>query len=342
MKRFEIIPVFMLLLSIITVSCSTDEVTPDGPRENCDDNKILVLSTPFDGSNQATVSYNSFTINTLDPIAATSEGTLSTTSNLTYQLTTNTSLYNQAMNIHGIIISREKKYLKFDLNNGTGQEYTFSDNVTAPVLVNGNVYVIEITQQGYANNGTDIHYEIKNFDMQNGTVGALLPISTVDRTFDNKSFFHVETVSSTTNGTDRVYFMSGTNLITVNIVNNTATHTDLYPSFSQNDWVAFYGIKYDASLGLIAIKKEQGSYDLVRINPITGAYTTLVNIPGNVNTEFYSVAYRACDFTYYLTTLDQPTNPVSTKYYEFNLVNNTVINTQNFQEYAFGLELIPE
>lgn len=342
MKKFYISKIPLLLIGTVLFSCSRDDIDPAQPEDGCSDQGLIVLNTSFDGSIQANIEYSTYNINNLDQNNGMSLGNLASNINLTYEISTNTSLYDSSTKTHGIIVSRAQTYFKFNTITGSGQEYPLSSNVTAPVILNGNSYVIEIDQQGYAVNGTGTHYNIKNFDINNGAIGSTLPISVADRTFDNISFFHTEATSSATDGLNKLYFLSGTNLITVNTTDNTAQHVDLYPSFSQSDWTAFYGLEYSPTLGLIAIKKDGTGHEIVKINALSGTYTSIISIPADINTEFYSVAYRECDKTYYLTTLQNMPQPqgAETIYFEFDLANANIINTQTMQDYAFGIELV--
>src|SRR5699024_3865378 len=132
-----------------------------------------------------------------------------------------------------------------------------------------------------------------------------------------QSFFNYESVTSATNGVDKIYFLSVTNLITVDPASNTASHLNLYPSFyipdpdedqDLYDFVRFYGLEYSESMGLLAIKEDTNqnpsTFEVVQIDPQTGVYASLVSIPEKINSEFYSTAFRECDKTYYLTTLN--------------------------------------
>jgi hypothetical protein len=127
----------------------------------------------------------------------------------------------------------------------------------------------------------------------------------------------------------------------VNTANNTSSQIDLYPSFSNSDYVRFIGLEYSESLGLLAIMDMPNSNTrkIVKIDPISGAYTDLLTISTDINTEFYATAYSECKKTYYLTSLANG-NPVQTNYFEFDLTTNTNTNTQIFNDYVFGIELI--
>ena len=349
MKNFRNHFGLALLLSTLLTGCTLDDgsISDDHtiPLPCTGFNKdLLTLSTTFDNNPQAEINYNSFLINNLDSSLPNSHGSFVTNTDLTFQLPTSTSFYNEAGNLHGILISRAGKYFSFNTDTETGQEFVVPTSVTAPIEINNATFVMEVSNGGYANNGIGNHYDIKSFDINTGTVGASLPIDPLTKDFNNNSFFDVESMSAATNTTDKLYFLSGTNLITVNTSLNTASHIDLYPSFSGSDYVRFFGLEYSESLGLIAIMDNatQGNKFVVKIDPITGNYSGPMSIANNIGSEFYSTTYRECDHTYYLTSMNQGSSTVETLYFEFDLMTNTILNSQVFPDYIFGIEFIPE
>ncbi len=348
MKATNILQICALFTSLLFINCSVDDAggTDDGinvlPCDSAPQN-LLALSTPFDGSANAAIDYHSFSINNLSGSQPTLEGSLQTTSNLTYQLPTNTSFYNSAENLHGVLVSRGGKYFAFDTDSGQAQEFTVSTDVSAPILLAGTTYIMEVANSGYANAGVGNHFGIKLFDGQTGTVGSTFSLDPMTTAFDNNSFFNVESMSAATDGGTKLYYLSGTNLVTINTATHTASHIDLYPSFSTNDYVRFFGLEFSQTLGLIAImdQPDLGIQKLVNIDASTGNYSPLLTLPTDINSEFYSTAFRECDQTYYLTSLKNPSNSVETNYFEFNLANSTVANTQVMADYVFGIELLP-
>ncbi len=350
MKTLKTLFGLILTGSLFFIGCSPSDDSGIGCDDTiilpCDDfNKdLLTLSTLFDDSPNAEIDYNSFLINNLDSSQPNFEGSLITTTNLTYQLPTGTSFYNEVNKTHGIVISRAGKYFAFNTDTGVGQEFVVPTSISAPVELNNSTYVIEVANSGYADPGIGNHYEIQSFDIVSGTVGSTFPIDPMTKSFDNHSFFNVESMSAATDGIDKLYFLSGTNLVTVNTTTHTASHIDLYPSFSPSDYVRFFGLEYSESLGLLAIldNATQGNKKLVRIDPATGNHSTLLGVSSDINSEFYSTAYRECDKTYYLTSLANSLNTVETDYFEFDLATNQVLNTQSFSDYVFGIEFMPQ
>lgn len=229
-------------------------------------------------------------------------------------------------------------YYSFNLSDLTSAENTIAPEMVAPVINGNNAYIIEMVTP-YPSMGESASFEIREFSPLNGNIGNALPISANEKSFVNNSSFHQEIISSASNGTGELYFIGATNLIIVNTNSNTATHVDLYPSFTWDNWMTFQGLEYSESLGLLATRRNStNQFDIVQIDPQSGTFTELVTIPGNLNTEFYSTTYNECTKTFYLTTLK--TSDWSADYYEINLNNNSISNTQNFSNYTYGLEVI--
>lgn len=358
MNAFRMIFSFFLV-SLFLVGCGDDHTsgdlvfedeTPDGCSN---DQQLLGLQTLFDNAPNAEINYELFAINGLAEGDGSPLGSLMTNTNLSFQLPTSSSIYDADLKIHGIFITRTQKYFAFDTDSQIGQDFAINLPVSAPVGLNGENFVIEVID-GYAQSGVHEHFQIHKFDINSGNLTQTLSIPVANRTFDNRSFFNYEWMSSATNGYDELYFLSVTNLVTVNPANQEATQVDLYPSFyipdwdedpALNDYVRFYGLEYSESLGLLAIKEDTNqnpsTFELVKIDPQTGAYAGLVSLSGPINSEFYSTAYRECDKTYYLTTMGEPSNPVTTDYLEIDLQNFTVSHTEELEDYFFGIELIP-
>ncbi|AFL80229.1 hypothetical protein Aeqsu_0721 [Aequorivita sublithincola DSM 14238] len=347
MKNFKTLFGFVFIASILFTNCSDDDTVTDDDPTNLPcanyNKELLTLTTAFDGNPNAVIDYNSFIINNLDPLLPNSQGSFTTTSNLSFELPTNGSIYNEASNLHGILVSRAGKYFTFNTSTGVGQESVVPSDIASPVLVGNLGYVIEVSNFGYGTSGVADQFKVRPFNITDGTLGAALPISAANTTFNNNSFFTVETMSMATDAVDKLFFLSGTNLVTVNKTSNIASQIDLYPSFSMLDYVRFFGLEYSESLGLIAIMDmaSTNTRDLVKINPSTNTVVSLISIPADINNEFYSTTYSECKKTYYLTTLQNGSSPTKTLYFEFNLTTNTINNSQIIADYVFGIDLIP-
>ncbi|HZH86547.1 MAG TPA: hypothetical protein VFD77_04465 [Brumimicrobium sp.] len=346
MKKIKTLFGLALLGSLFLSSCSVDDTPSDqDPVSECDGfaKNLLTLSTPFSSTPTSEINYISYSINNLNSSLPNFHGNFTSSVDLNYELPTSTSFYNESSNLHGIVISRAGKYISFNTNTNVAQEFTVPNYITAPISLNNTTYIIEVSNGGYANNGMGSHYDIKTFDTNTGATGTTLPIDPMTKDFDNNSFFHVETLTSATNKLNELYFLSGTNLVTVNTTNNTASHVDLYPNFSSSDYVRFFGLEYSESLGLLAImhKVDQMTKALVKIDPATGNYTNLLTISNDINSEFYSTTFRECDLTYYLTSLNQASNAAETLYFEFDLNTNTVSHSEILPKYIYGIEFLP-
>lgn len=346
MKRIYTISSLALAIALTFSSCSNSDDSASGlPSVTpCDliDNDLMVLKTAFDNNPNAIITYNAFAVNGLDGTLPNALGNLTTTTNLSYELPTGATFYDSQNAIHGIYVTRAGKYFKYDAMSGLGQEFSVSTEATAPVQLGGNTYVIEIPA-GFTTSGIGNHFSIKPFNINNGSMGAALSIPSVETTFDNNSFFGAEAMSATSNGTDKLYYLSGTNLITVNPFTLSASHVDLFPSFSMTNFMRFIGLEYDDTLGLLAILIDYVNDVtlLVKVDPLTGTYSSLMSLPNTINSEFYATAYSSCENTYYLTTLSNNFTTTETLYFEFDLDTNTIINSQILPEYNYGIELIP-
>lgn len=329
---------FVLLASLALLSCSKDkDPVQDPTKDGCADQKILLLNTEFGNDLNSDITYLQYDLDNVSQGAALILDTYTAPEDMRFKLPPNNSLFDPHQNIHGIFL--HGKYYTHNLNTHITTEHN-SGYTVAPVSISNAYYVIELSDP-YPGSGSSVTFDIKTFNPQNGSTGTALPISTAEKTFTNNSLFHIEIISSTNNHTDEIYFLAGTNLLTINTVNNTASHIDLHPDFSQNDWVTFQGIEYTEDFGLIAIKRDNGNYSLVSIDPQTGTHSSLINIPEPINTEFYSTAYNECNQTFYLTTLHQPSGN-NTLYYEFDLANSSIQAAETLPQYNYGLQIIEE
>lgn len=327
---------FVLLASLALASCSKDrDPIQDPSKDECADQKIVLLNTEFGDDPTSDITYSRYDLDNVSQGGGLNLHTYTVSEDIRFKLPPNNSIYDG--NLHGIILNGN--YYTYNFATQASQEHAIDENVVAPVALSNTHYAIELSAP-YPAPGSTATFDIKEFNTQDGSTGSALPISAAEKSFTNNSLFHREIISSASNGTDKIYFLGGTNLITVNTANNTATQIDLYTDFSQDDWVTFHGIEYTEDFGLVAIKRDNDDFSLIKIDPQTGNQTQLVVIPNPVNTEFYSTAYNECNQTFYLTTLKQPDN--NTYFYEIDLSNETIFNTQILPQYNYGLQIVKE
>ena len=160
-------------------------------------------------------------------------------------------------------------------------------------------------------------------------------------------------MSSTSNGKDKIYFLSGTTLIEFNVENLVANEIDLDPTFHPIDNVVqFFGLEYKRDEGLLIAMKNRfdtvtpARTDLVSIEPAfsTATVTQLLDITGNlpagqdgqINPEFYSTTFDQCDNTYYITEM-QGNDPFTTNLFEIDL-EGKILKPYLFDGYWYGLD----
>lgn len=224
---------------------------------------------------------------------------------------------------------------------------TFTSPMThfaAPVFLNGFLYAIQVDS-----GNPSILYQINQLDPVTGQSLGLVYSAFLTA----NSPFTAETMSSISNGTDKIYFLSGTSLIELNVENLVAKQIDLEPAFNPVDnLVQFFGLEYQKDTGLlIAMKNKSDNVtptrtDLVSIEPAfsTATVTQLLDITGNlpagqdgqINPEFYSTTFDPCDNTYYITEM-QGNDPFTTNLFEIDLENKT-LKPYLIDGYWYGLE----
>lgn len=349
MTTMKTIFTIALIGSFTLFSCDADDglTYPDPePVSPCESapQKMLAMYMDPDGGSNADIKYLSYDINDFNTSPPNVIGNITPTAAVNGELSTSGTIYDENSNLHGIVITRPQAYFTFNTATNTAEEYSLSEPISAPVMLGNTAYAIEVANYGYAVFGEDEHYEIKPFNIINADAGTALPIPASDRTFDNSSFFNHESMSSASNGIDELYFVSGPNLVTVNVSNNSASYVDLYPNFTFSDYVTFIGLEYSESLGLLAIRiytdpdpNVPKIQEVVKIDPTDGSYTVLSTVPEIINTEYYTTAYRECDQKYYLTTWDYTSSVQETLYYEFDLNTNSLSNTASLPFYTFGI-----
>jgi hypothetical protein len=155
-------------------------------------------------------------------------------------------------------------------------------------------------------------------------------------------------MSSVCNGGDLIYFLSGTNLIEVNVSTKTSRYIDIDPSFNAtNNNVIYLGLEYKRDEGLLlALKNINRVSTLVsiKINP-TPVLTTIFDIASKfpdivdrqINPEFYSTTYDPCDNSYYISELHKISAPLSTYLIEVNL-DRKEMKFKEVAEYFYGWE----
>lgn len=342
MKKYNYIPI-VLLFTIALYSCNSDEVicNPDEPQALCDKGLLIMRSEAVTGADQT------FFLDSIQK-PVTTPLTFNNIQNEVqadffgpFTRPSNCDAYNSLNNTYFIEFPVEQRLFKYDINTQTHAEFIISGFYSAPIFNNGTLYALEVdfSNFGYATNPAV--YEIKTIDQNNGSVTSL-----TSGTFPLISSFNWESMSSAKDNNGNLYFISHTNLITYNISTNTATHTELVPTFDQiNNFQRFYGLEYRNNGNLIAIRYRDDMFgenlELVEldINNLTSSPTVVFDFLANgieLNSEYYSTTYDSCDDTYYITSRDV-NNTNTTNFFEINLSNST-FKTENFPFYLMGVE----
>ena len=249
----------------------------------------------------------------------------------------NYDAYDATNNQYYIEFPLQQRLYKYDIDTQTRQEIIVAGFYSAPVIDNGNLYAISIDNFGYASDPAN--YAIESI---NTTDGSLTTLAT--NSFPLQSYFNWESMSSVSDGSGNIYFVSGSNLIIYNTNTMTTQYIELVPSFdfATNNQI-FYGLEMRNSGNLLAIRDrntDQGDgLELVEININNPAEnpTVIFDFMANgivLNSEFYSTTYDACDDTYYLTSRK---DAATTDFYEID-IDAIIFNTENFDFYLMGIE----
>lgn len=335
-----------IIVSIFCLSCNSDEVIcnpeePDTPQTLCDTGLLIMRNedqtgagqTFFLDSIQKPVNTPLVFNNIYNEVQANFFGPFTRPSNY--------DTYNSINNTYFIEFPVQQRLFKYEIDTQTRSEFIISGFYAAPMFYNGTLYALEVDFSNFGYATDPAVFEMKTINQNDGSV-----ISLTSGTFPLISSFDWESMSSAKDDNGILYFISHTNLITYNINTNTATHTELVPTFDVGtDYQRFYGLEMRNNGSLLALRERDNDtgegLELVEIdsnNPIA-APTVVFDFMANgieLNSEFYSTTYDACDDTYYITSRDV-NNVSTTNFYKIDLANSTYI-TENFPYYLMGIE----
>lgn len=225
---------------------------------------------------------------------------------------------------------------------------TFNDFYISPVFQDENLYVIHMETFG-----SDLQYSIGEVNPITGQDGVGLTGNTVT----TNSPADAQGTSSAAGKNNLVYFLSGTNLIEFNALNNTTQHFDIDLSFDLvNNPVGYAGLEYDSNqdlffalkygpdglggfkLTLVSIKVLQSSTQVTQVFNLTDHFPA--GHSPFINSDFFSTTFVPCDTTYYVAEL-KGVNPLTTNLIEVNL-NRQTLNIHEMSGYCFGFEFEEE
>lgn len=238
------------------------------------------------------------------------------------------------------------QFFSFDAGAGTPTLTPGPRIDVCPVFHKGRLHTISVEQFS----ASEWFYSINEVNPVTGLDGVGLMGSSAT----TNSPLSPAYMSAASTAGDLFYFLSGTNLIEVNLNANTSRHIDIDPSYHPtNNIVQYFGLEYKRDEGvLLAMKNSANAMTgetkttLVSIRVTAGApvLTTLFDISAAlpagperfVNPEFYSSAFDPCDNTYYATSLESGMT-LNTNFIEVSLPKSEM-KLRVLSGYWYGLE----
>lgn len=218
------------------------------------------------------------------------------------------------------------------------------NSYVSPVFLNGKMYAIKVFESS-----TGQFFEIVEVNPLNGQQVQII----VSQNISVNSSFLPENMSSCTDGKDQVFFLSGTNVITLRHSTKTAVHTDIDPSFNpRSNNVLYFGLEYQrSSQRLLALRNtfaQTGSKtEVVGFKPGTSMpismlfdlSSALTEATGKViNTDFYASTFDPCEETYYLTTLKSANGLALTTNLMALALPQNKLQVYALDQYWYGIE----
>ncbi|MDB4285836.1 hypothetical protein N9933_00880 [bacterium] len=215
----------------------------------------------------------------------------------------------------------------------------------APVFLNGKLYAIQAGGEP-----PRIQYTVVEIDLQTGMTTSLF-----SEMVTANSLFMNQAMTSASNHSDEIYFLSATNLITYTPGTSTATYTDIDVSHNVNNQVIYYGLEYQQSeKQLLAIKGILQSpvpvSELVSISlDGTQQVTPIIDIQknlgsendGEISPEFYSTTFSQCDDVYYISELVEiePAGGILESFIIEVDLEEMTLRENRVEGYYYGLEV---
>lgn len=217
------------------------------------------------------------------------------------------------------------------------------NSYVSPVFLNGKMYAIKVFESSSGQ-----FFEVVEVNPLNGQELQTI----INQKITVNSSLLPENMSVCTNGKDRIYFLSGTNVIEVQPNTKTAVYTDIDPLFNPRTRnVLYFGLEYQlSSQRLLAMRNtfaQTGTLsEVVAINlgasspvsPVFDLSAALSEAVGKViNLDYYSSTFDPCGDTYYLTTLKTDGAARNTNLISLALPQNKLqVNT--LDRYWYGIE----
>ncbi|MBX2891213.1 MAG: hypothetical protein KF734_09825 [Saprospiraceae bacterium] len=237
------------------------------------------------------------------------------------------------------------QFFSFDVGAGTPTLTPGPRIDVCPVFHKGRLHTVSVEQFS----ASEWFYSINEVNPVTGLDGVGL----IGNSATTNSPLSPAYMSAVSTSGDLFYFLSGTNLIEVNLNANTSRHIDIDPSYHPIDnIVRYFGLEYRRDEGvLLAMKNgpdgaggEKTTLVSIKVSAGAPVVTTLFDISAAlpagperfVNPEFYSSAFDPCDNTYYATSI-RGSGIITTRFIEVNLPKSEM-KQRVLDGYWYGLE----
>lgn len=230
-----------------------------------------------------------------------------------------------------------------NLNTGVFTITEQSNTYGAPVYWEDRLFAIKTISDA-----DFVQYEVVELDP---LTGAQMNINSTGNFFSN-SPFTIRTMSSAGDGSGYVFFLSGTNMVAAKLPSNSSQHYNVDPTYDpMTNPVAYFGLEIRLVDGLFLAMKAGRDINgnpettLVYLHALDSpplieeAFDISANLPSGqddrINPEFYSTTFDQCDYTYYVTELQ---DGGATNLTEIGL-STGMLKSQTIANYWHGIEL---
>jgi len=313
---------FILLTISIATSC-IDHDPNTNTYTNCTDVNYYGLRTAdmsnslgsIEIINNTTANFNTTSFNTLQSISyplgvANNSGA--------YDSNTETMVFIDQWNNNNYLITYN---LVTNTANAIQIVTSTSNSITAPVFLNGQLYVLEI------DNLAQSMYLKEVINLLTGTLSATLltiPLSTFGQANDTMA----NKVFATTNGTNTLYFL-GDSLMEVTMTPFYPYSVKALPTSSR-----YLDLVYIETGKLVSVEHTGSLVDIVKLD-ISGTTITQTTQLSNIdaNPESIALVYKECGDRLHVLTHMTFNN---SRIHEVDILNNSIV-TSNFPGFIFGI-----
>lgn len=214
-------------------------------------------------------------------------------------------------------------WIYYNVNTKNSQVSPIANNFASTEFINGTLYAMEILNAtGYTSDS--LFFKIHTINPQNGQIISSLNLDKdwldIRQNGNPNNDFATNLTSSTTNGVDKIYFVSGNNLVTVDVQNETTWINQVYADPMELGYTRLFGLEWLANNSLaVILGREFGGpldayYSKIQILSNTSVQlfqqVDLSRSNGfNINyTTMLSTTFDACSNEYYMTWNDYDNN----------------------------------